>query len=184
MPAGTAQGIAVHAEYKGVAACLVEIDCRPRPSNRDGPRRRHRAAGHQGRLRRRRRPGGQPARPGGPDDGRDHGRHRAGPDLQPAPARRPLPRGQLGQLLLHPAVEHPARGGDHRHARDRPASRAAPASSASPARWRRSPAPTPGPPARCRRTSRSTTTTRSPSPPSRSSRRSPQSPTDGLDLTY
>jgi isoquinoline 1-oxidoreductase beta subunit len=29
MPAGTAQGIAFHAEYKGVCACLVEIDCRP-----------------------------------------------------------------------------------------------------------------------------------------------------------
>ena len=35
-------------------------------------------------------------------------RHRAGADLEPAPARRPLPRGQLGQLLLHAAVEHPA----------------------------------------------------------------------------
>ena len=29
MPTGTAQGIAFHAEYKGVSACLVEIDCRP-----------------------------------------------------------------------------------------------------------------------------------------------------------
>lgn len=29
MPAGTAQGIAVHQEYKGYSACLVEIDCRP-----------------------------------------------------------------------------------------------------------------------------------------------------------
>jgi isoquinoline 1-oxidoreductase beta subunit len=29
MPAGTAQGIAIHAEYKGVTATLVEIDCRP-----------------------------------------------------------------------------------------------------------------------------------------------------------
>ncbi|MFD2416885.1 molybdopterin cofactor-binding domain-containing protein [Amycolatopsis pigmentata] len=29
MPAGTAQGIAIHAEYKGVTAALVEIDCRP-----------------------------------------------------------------------------------------------------------------------------------------------------------
>ncbi len=35
MPAGTAQGIAVHKEYKGVNACLVEIDCRPRTVNRD-----------------------------------------------------------------------------------------------------------------------------------------------------
>ena len=29
MPAGTAQGIALHMEYKGVDAALVEIDCRP-----------------------------------------------------------------------------------------------------------------------------------------------------------
>ena len=35
MPAGTAQGIAVHKEYKGVNACLVELDCRPRTVNRD-----------------------------------------------------------------------------------------------------------------------------------------------------
>ena len=29
MPPGTAQGIAIHKEYKGASACLVEIDCRP-----------------------------------------------------------------------------------------------------------------------------------------------------------
>jgi isoquinoline 1-oxidoreductase beta subunit len=29
MPAGTAQGIGIHREYKAYAACLVEIDCRP-----------------------------------------------------------------------------------------------------------------------------------------------------------
>ncbi|NYI76967.1 molybdopterin cofactor-binding domain-containing protein [Nocardioides panzhihuensis] len=29
MPAGTAQGVAVHVEYKGASACVVEIDCRP-----------------------------------------------------------------------------------------------------------------------------------------------------------
>ncbi|HEX4107085.1 MAG TPA: molybdopterin cofactor-binding domain-containing protein [Solirubrobacteraceae bacterium] len=34
MPAGTAQGIAVHQEYKGAAACLVEIDCTPATVNR------------------------------------------------------------------------------------------------------------------------------------------------------
>ncbi|MEU4563566.1 molybdopterin cofactor-binding domain-containing protein [Actinoplanes sp. NPDC023936] len=34
MPAGTAQGIAFHSEYKGVSACLVEIDCRPATVNR------------------------------------------------------------------------------------------------------------------------------------------------------
>ncbi|HWE55944.1 MAG TPA: molybdopterin cofactor-binding domain-containing protein [Acidimicrobiales bacterium] len=34
MSPGTAQGIAVHSEYKGVAACLVEIDCTPATVNR------------------------------------------------------------------------------------------------------------------------------------------------------
>jgi isoquinoline 1-oxidoreductase subunit beta len=34
MPAGTAQGIAVHSEYKSRAAALVEIDCRPQTVNR------------------------------------------------------------------------------------------------------------------------------------------------------
>ncbi|TDV37765.1 molybdopterin cofactor-binding domain-containing protein [Actinophytocola oryzae] len=34
MPAGTAQGIAFHAEYKAVSATLVEIDCRPETVNR------------------------------------------------------------------------------------------------------------------------------------------------------
>ncbi len=35
MPDRTAQGIAVHKEYKGASACLVEIDCRPRAVDRD-----------------------------------------------------------------------------------------------------------------------------------------------------
>lgn len=34
MPAGTAQGIAFHAEYKAASAALVEIDCRPETVNR------------------------------------------------------------------------------------------------------------------------------------------------------
>jgi isoquinoline 1-oxidoreductase beta subunit len=34
MARGTAQGIAVHSEYKGCAACLVEIDCTPATVNR------------------------------------------------------------------------------------------------------------------------------------------------------
>jgi isoquinoline 1-oxidoreductase beta subunit len=34
MPAGTAQGIGIHSEYKGRGACLVEIDCRPSTVNR------------------------------------------------------------------------------------------------------------------------------------------------------
>lgn len=35
MPKGTAQGIAIHKEYKGASACLVEIDCRPQQTGRD-----------------------------------------------------------------------------------------------------------------------------------------------------
>jgi isoquinoline 1-oxidoreductase beta subunit len=37
MPEGTAQGIAIHKEYKGATACLVEIDCRPETVNRKVP---------------------------------------------------------------------------------------------------------------------------------------------------
>ena len=35
MPAGTAQGIALHNEYKGWCACLVELDCRPQTVQRE-----------------------------------------------------------------------------------------------------------------------------------------------------
>jgi isoquinoline 1-oxidoreductase beta subunit len=34
MPAGTAQGVAVHTEFKGCVAVLVEIDCRPQTTGR------------------------------------------------------------------------------------------------------------------------------------------------------
>ena len=34
LPAGVAQGIAIHKEYKGVTAALVEIDCRPQTVSR------------------------------------------------------------------------------------------------------------------------------------------------------
>jgi len=37
MPAGTAQGIGIHLEYKSRAACLIEIDCRPATVNRNVP---------------------------------------------------------------------------------------------------------------------------------------------------
>jgi isoquinoline 1-oxidoreductase subunit beta len=37
MAPGTAQGIAIHNEYKGRAACVVEIDCRPATVNRKIP---------------------------------------------------------------------------------------------------------------------------------------------------
>ena len=35
MPAGTAQGIAIHKEYKGATAVVVELDCRPETVNRE-----------------------------------------------------------------------------------------------------------------------------------------------------
>lgn len=35
MPAGMAQGVAIHREYKGATAVLVEIDCRPKTVERD-----------------------------------------------------------------------------------------------------------------------------------------------------
>ncbi len=81
------------------------LHARDRQPHRRG--RLHRTARDQGHLRRRRRPADQPARAGGPDDGRDHGRDRPGAHLQPAPPERLLPRGQLGQRLLHAPVEHP-----------------------------------------------------------------------------
>lgn len=34
LPEGVAQGIGVHVEYKGVTACIMEIDCRPETVNR------------------------------------------------------------------------------------------------------------------------------------------------------
>lgn len=38
LPKGMAQGVAIHKEYKGCTAVLVEIDCRPKTVNRDlGP---------------------------------------------------------------------------------------------------------------------------------------------------
>jgi isoquinoline 1-oxidoreductase subunit beta len=37
MAPGTAQGLGIHREYKGYAACLVEIDCRPATVNRRVP---------------------------------------------------------------------------------------------------------------------------------------------------
>ena len=94
-------------EYKGYAACVAEIDCTPQTVNRTvengytGPR------VTKVDLRRRRRPADQPARPRGPDDRRNHGRDRAGADVQPAPPGRLVPRGELGQRLLHAGVERP-----------------------------------------------------------------------------
>ena len=118
MKPGTAQGIAIHEEYKGATACLVEIDCRPKTVKRKVRDGGHRPPGHQGHLRDRRRAADQPARAGGPDAGRHQRRHRPGADLVAAPAGRALPRGQLGQLLLHAAVEHAAEGAGHRDAAD------------------------------------------------------------------
>ena len=122
----------------------------------------------------------QPARPGGTDAGRDHGRHRAGADIQPALAQRPLPRRQLGRLLVHPPVERPARGQRHRHAGDQRQSPAAPASSASQPRRRPSRARTAARPGRCRPVSRSTTTSRSASSRCRPTPSIPPSPINKL----
>ena len=127
---------------------------------------------------------GQPARPRGPDAGRHQRRHRAGADLEPAPARRPLPRGQLGQLLLHAAVEHPARRAGLRDALRRAASRRRRRGRGGGHRSPRWPAPTPGRPAPSRRTSRSTTATRCAFRPKPSSRRSRSRPPTASKLTY
>ena len=106
---GTAQGIGVHNEYKGYAACVVEIDCRPQTVNRQvkdgytGPRVTKVVFAVDV---------GLPINPlgleaqmmGGIMDGiaqaLTYSLHLAG---------RPLPRGQLGQRVLHAAVERPAR---------------------------------------------------------------------------
>ena len=48
MKPGTAQGIAIHEEYKGATACLVEIDCRPEDRQAEGPRRRRPGPGSPG----------------------------------------------------------------------------------------------------------------------------------------
>src|SRR3546814_9077624 len=37
MEPGTAQGLGFHSEYKGRAACLIEIDCRPETVQRTVP---------------------------------------------------------------------------------------------------------------------------------------------------
>ena len=110
MPEGTAQGIAVHTEFKALHGGARRDRLPPGDGragrSRDGV---HRAARHQGRDGGRRRPADQPARPGGPDDRLHQRRHRAGAHREPAHPGRAAPGGQLGQLLLHAAVEHPDR---------------------------------------------------------------------------
>ncbi len=96
----------------------------PRDRQPAGARRRDRAPRDQGGARHRRGAGDQPPRPRGADDGRLLRRDGDHPDQQRAPARGPLPRGQLGQLLLHAAVERAARlRGHRRRLRRRPARR-------------------------------------------------------------
>ena len=116
MAPGTAQGIAIHKEYKGSTAVLVEIDCRPATVNRKvrdavtGPRvTRATVAVDAGLVVN---PQGLKAQMmGGFSDGLalalTSSLHLAG---------RALPRGELGQLLLHAPVEHPA-GLRRRHRR-------------------------------------------------------------------
>ncbi len=184
MPAGTAQGIALHKEYKGVNACLVEIDCRPETVNRPirdgvtGPRVTKVVMAVDVGL------ADQPARPGGPDAGRDHGRHRQHAHLEPAPRRTARSSRAAGTTTSTRASGTSRRSSRCTSCRPTPTSPAAPASSGSPRPVRPSCAPSRGPPARCRRASRSSTPSRWRSPRSPAIPPIPESPTDGLDHTY
>ena len=144
---GTAQGIAHPQGVQGRRRRAWSRSTAARRPHRHDPRRRSPARGSPRStyavdvgLR------DQPARPRGPDAGRHQRRHRPRADLEPAPARRALPRGQLGQLLLHAAVEHPARASRCIVMPSTASSPVAPARRASPRPSRRWPAPTPGPP--------------------------------------
>ena len=184
MPPGTAQGIAVHSEYKGATAVPGGDRLPPRDGRPHGPRGGHGTPGDQGGDGGRRRAGDQPARPGGPDDRRLLRRPRADAHQQLPPAGRALPRGQLGQLLLHPPVERPAGARGAHRATPTPTTPAAPARPAWPPRPRPSPAPTPGRPARCRRSFPINHGDRRRSSPRPSCPRCRSRPTDGLQHTY
>ena len=172
MAPGTAQGIAIHNEYKGRAACVVEIDCRPATVNRK-------------------------VRDGytGPRVTKVTYVVDVGLPINPLGLQAQMMGGimdGIAQVLsysLHLQDGHFLEGSwDNAYytrqwntpldrERDRDAAddrrrRAEPASSASPPRWRPPPAPTRAPPARCRPASRSTTTGRWASRRSRPCRRS------------
>ena len=78
MPAGTAQGIGAPPRVQGLRGVHSGDRLHPGHGQQAGAGRRHRAACDEGRLRRRRRVADQPPRSPSPDDGRDHGRDRAG----------------------------------------------------------------------------------------------------------
>ena len=134
---GHAQGVAIHQEYKGCVACLVEIDATD-PAD---------AAGHQGRRRRRRRALHQPARARGPA----HGRTSMDGISVTLQAGNHLDNGAIRESsytdFRWARMRHspPADRGPH-HAADRRARRRRRARLSRPPRPR-SPTPTPGPPA-------------------------------------
>ena len=128
MPAGTAQGVAIHEEYKSVVAYLVEIDCRePTPRVTSA-------------CRGRRRPRGQPEgveaqMQGVLIDGLSMTLH-AGLHIDHGAVRE----GSFSDYRFAADGRQPARDRGHRRCR-RPASRAARASSGSRPRPRPSPTP-------------------------------------------
>ena len=82
----------------------------PRDRESQGVQSDHRPSGHPGGLRHRAGEGRrQSAGNGSADPGRVPRRRGVRTDGQPAPRGRSLPRGQLGQLRLHPAVERAPR---------------------------------------------------------------------------
>ena len=179
-PPATAQGVGVHREYKGFAACVVEVDARPKTVNRKvtggktGPRVTRVTyvvdVGLPINL----------ARPQGADDGRDHGRHRAGASPTACTSRTARSSRPAGTTPSTRASGTCRRGSTSSSWTRRRTSRAAPARSASPPRWPPRPAPT----ARAvgqdaDDASRSPTTT-SASSRTRSSRRSRSRPKNGL----
>ena len=125
MPAGFAQGIAFHDEYKSCTACLVEIDAR---DPQDPRVTRATIAVDVGLP-------DQPARPAGADARRAHRRHRHRLPRRPARRRRPAARGQLLAVPLRAAGRLAARREDLRAAADH--RRAGRGGRAGPARRRR-----------------------------------------------
>ena len=160
MPAGTAQGIAVHSEYKGATACWWRSTAGPRRSTARSARRSRRPRVTKAVMAV---DAGLVINPRGLEAqmiGRLLRRPRADADQQLPPARRALPRGELGQLLLHPPVEHAAGARGARHGlRRRPPRRRRRGRRGRLRRGRRLRL-RPGDRRRCRRTSRSTTATR------------------------
>ena len=169
MRPGTAQGIAIHSEYKGATACLVELDCRPKTRKRDIP-----------------------DGVGGPRVTRVTFAIDVGLPINPRGLEAQMQGGindGIAQALtssMHLRDGHFLEGSWDNYFYTRQwntppdvkvfvmpettASPGVPVKLAWPPPWPRSPAPTPARPARSRRTSRSTTATRCSSRSNRSSR--------------